>query len=568
MHIYPKSNYDVIVIGAGVGGLTAASLLSKAGLSVCVLEKEPHVGGYLAGFRRKEFRFDTAIHWLNQCGSGGVVDMIFSILGTDYPKPVTQQKIRRYIGTHHNYLLTQNPDELKQQWLTEFPEDAKGIKQFFKAAKKIGAAFNKYYHVFRTEESMSYWEKLKKKMAFMQFGMAFIPYLRYSGLQGFQKGLKRYFKQKKLHKVFTADTELIGCLVPIGWAYYKDFQSPPEGGSQTIPEWLKHIISYDNNDIFLNCNVQTIAVQNKLATEVHFSHRGTAQTVNAKYIVASIDVETLYEKILPQGTISSMFKKKLAEAELYSSSITISIALDCPTEQLGFNEELIHLTSSDDNAHSRGAAFLSEISIIAPSVRDKSLAPDGKGTLTIYAPAQICDNEFWHTTKDSKGKYIRTEAYRQLKSRIAEKIIEHVEHVLAPNLRSHILFYELATPITHWRYTGNKNGTMMGAKPGRANMKNKIAHYQTPIKNVLLGGHWAELGGGVPIAVKAGSNAALLVLKKENNNAFRALADYMDRKTSLAEFLRKNVFKQYDNAWVRKATPAEKAKQITNGEQF
>ncbi len=66
--------YDVIVIGAGIGGLTAAALLSKAGLSVCVLEKEPHVGGYLAGFRRKQFIFDTAIHWLNQFGPEGILD--------------------------------------------------------------------------------------------------------------------------------------------------------------------------------------------------------------------------------------------------------------------------------------------------------------------------------------------------------------------------------------------------------------------------------------------------------------------------------------------------------------
>ena len=59
-----KPSYDVVIIGAGVGGLTAGALLSKAGFSVCLLEKEPHVGGYLAGFRRKDFRFDTAIHWL------------------------------------------------------------------------------------------------------------------------------------------------------------------------------------------------------------------------------------------------------------------------------------------------------------------------------------------------------------------------------------------------------------------------------------------------------------------------------------------------------------------------
>ena len=58
----PKSYYDVVIVGAGIGGLTAGALLSKAGLSVCVLEKEPHPGGYRAGFRRKDFLCDIAIH--------------------------------------------------------------------------------------------------------------------------------------------------------------------------------------------------------------------------------------------------------------------------------------------------------------------------------------------------------------------------------------------------------------------------------------------------------------------------------------------------------------------------
>ena len=58
---------DVAIIGGGVGGLTAAALLSQAGLSVVVLERESRPGGYLAGFHRKAFVFDSAIHWLNQC---------------------------------------------------------------------------------------------------------------------------------------------------------------------------------------------------------------------------------------------------------------------------------------------------------------------------------------------------------------------------------------------------------------------------------------------------------------------------------------------------------------------
>ena len=110
-----KSNYDVAIIGAGVGGLTAAALLSKFGLSVCVVEKEPHVGGYLAGFRRRGFKFDTAIHWLNQCGPGGLVHRLFEVLGKNHPVAVPQTRIRRYVGNGFDFLLTNNPDEMKDK---------------------------------------------------------------------------------------------------------------------------------------------------------------------------------------------------------------------------------------------------------------------------------------------------------------------------------------------------------------------------------------------------------------------------------------------------------------------
>ena len=98
----------------------------------------------------------------------------------------------------------------------------------------------------------------------------------------------------------------------------------------------------------------------------------------------------------------------------------------------------------------------------------------------------------------------------------------------------------------------------MGARPGRRNMKNKISHYQTPVKNLILGGHWAELGGGVPIAAKAGANASLLILKKENQAAFKCLAGSMDNKITLESVLENKAFKTYDHSWVQPLTPAEK----------
>jgi hypothetical protein len=96
-------------------------------------------------------------------------------------------------------------------------------------------------------------------------------------------------------------------------------------------------------------------------------------------------------------------------------------------------------------------------------------------------------------------------------------------------------------------------------------MKNKISHYRTPVKNLILGGHWAELGGGVPIAAKAGANASLLILKKEKPQAFRLLAGYMNNTVTLDSMKGNDCFFPYNNSWVRPKTPAESGTQKAEG---
>lgn len=555
-----KESYDVIIIGAGIGGLTAGALLSKSGLSVCVLEKEPHVGGYLAGFRRKDFLFDTAIHWLNQYNDRGVVTRLFDMLGTDHPRAISLKHTRRYKGNSFNYLLTTDPDRLRDQLIAEFPHEKTGLLKFFRCAKKIGKSLCRLNQIFRSEETMTFSEKMRGRLRMLSVLIPFIPYAFYSGEKGLKKGLNHFFKDPALHNIFASETELIGCMVPIGWSYADDFQCPPEAGGQVIPEWLKYVIEYYKNDIATRCSVQKILMEGNSCVGVLCVHKEKIFEIKSKYVIAACDIETLYEKMLPAHAVPSTLKEKLRNADLYSSSLTISIGLDCSTEALGLGEELIHLVdeSISFDAHQNGDPATAEISILPPSVRDKSLAPHGCGTLTLFMPAVMdyCNN--WHTVRDEQGNYIRGEEYNKFKRKIAEIIIDRVETAVAPGLKSHILFYEVATPVTHYRYTGNKNGTMMGAKPGQKNMRNKIAHYQTPVKNLILGGHWAELGGGVPIATKAGANASLLILKKENKAAFSALCGYLDGKLSLQDIHSVPCFKPYDNSWVRPRTPAER----------
>ncbi|HBT82798.1 MAG TPA: hypothetical protein DEB35_04980 [Desulfuromonas sp.] len=99
---------------------------------------------------------------------------------------------------------------------------------------------------------------------------------------------------------------------------------------------------------------------------------------------------------------------------------------------------------------------------------------------------------------------------------------------IAPRLREHIEVKEIATPITYWRYTGNTKGSMSGAKPTAKNIRAKIAHYQTPVPHLLVGGHYGEYGGGVPMAIKAGTNASLIVLQALKPEAYRQLRDVLN----------------------------------------
>jgi phytoene dehydrogenase-like protein len=87
---------------------------------------------------------------------------------------------------------------------------------------------------------------------------------------------------------------------------------------------------------------------------------------------------------------------------------------------------------------------------------------------------------------------------------------------------------EAGTPITLFRYSANRNGSIMGGRPTDRNIRARIAHYRTPLPRLLLAGHWAEYGGGVPLAVKAAANTSLLVLERERPAEFRALAHLMD----------------------------------------
>jgi len=76
-----STQYDVVIIGAGLGGLLCGAILSKEGLKVCILEKNEQIGGSLQTFRREGISLDTGIHYIGGLDKGQTLYQIFNYLG-------------------------------------------------------------------------------------------------------------------------------------------------------------------------------------------------------------------------------------------------------------------------------------------------------------------------------------------------------------------------------------------------------------------------------------------------------------------------------------------------------
>jgi prolycopene isomerase len=138
--------------------------------------------------------------------------------------------------------------------------------------------------------------------------------------------------------------------------------------------------------------------------------------------------------------------------------------------------------------------------------------------LSIYLPAKLSLFDNWKT-----GPHLeRGTAYREHKKQYADIILNRIENALMPGLRDAIEFCDVATPLTYLRYTGNREGSIMGTRMSFQNWLNGVSGYRSPIPNIYIGGQWAEWSGGVPTAVRAGANSAMLVLKQESKSAFEA----------------------------------------------
>ena len=139
-------DYDVIIIGSGMGGLVCGNLLMKEGFKVCVLEKNRQIGGCLQTYVRDRVIFDSGVHYLGGLSSGQNLYQIFKYL--DILDRLKLQKMEEDVfdkilfeGDDKEYIYAQGYDNFINKLLIDFPEEEKALHAYCDKIKEVCGKF-------------------------------------------------------------------------------------------------------------------------------------------------------------------------------------------------------------------------------------------------------------------------------------------------------------------------------------------------------------------------------------------------------------------------------------------
>jgi phytoene dehydrogenase-like protein len=496
--------YDVVIIGGGMGGITAANACAKQGLKTLVLEQNHHTGGNMSGFRRKGFYFDGGDQSFESLG------IVFPILEElDLLDKVRWTKARfRMVSPDFDFFVD-SFDNVEEALKTAFPEE-KGISVLFKEVREVSRFI---------ESKMDPWNfPLLQNFSFGRLA-SFLPWL------------------PKLRRWLTFDYRVKACSVirdpglrkwftDIGYyhmpfiffagfwhLWMKDYWYP-EGGMQSLHDLLAENFTRLGGDLRCNTKVEKIEHAGAKALSAVTS-RG--ETCSADNFIYAGDYKRLVHTILGTDLFKPAFVKKIQRAKLTESLVNVYLGVGASTEELDarlgaqhvfyFPNYDVHFPSarSPEDIHSRMWLALNHF-----GKENAASAPPGISSLVLQTYSS-CDWAHNWGIEELQGR--RSEEYSRLKKKVAGELTELAENLL-PGLEGRILYSDVGTPISSERFSLNTEGSSGGwCYDDRESPVYRFPFlnlFSTPLKNLKTCGHYSLWPGGVITAALSGKIVANL----------------------------------------------------------
>ena len=491
--------YDVIVIGGGMGGLTAGALLARRGLRVVLLEQGAGTGGYVTSFKRGPYTFDATGAFLGGCEEGGEFHTLLAqagalqhlrFLGIETAKNI-------YPDFSLDLHLSGGFEEYIRGVRELFPEEQRGLEDYFALIKKIGKEINRF-------EGITWWHTILFPFFFwhliryqrVSLGQILDRYFQGDGIKQVLSTLPAHLPPSRLSLFFTA--VLITKVLAQGVWY-------PHGGMVTVPQALETAFKEAGGELREKTEVERIEVQNGAVQGVYT--RG-GEFFSAQRVVAAINIRRALTEMLPDEYRERFFKMvNSLEYSLSTCLVYLGVEMDVDSSDLPYFTYISPQDAQVEYEHlSRGEIPDDPTMIITiPTIIDPSLAPPGHHIVRIMAPASYSSGWGWNDRS----------RYRIIKEEMAQRLIRTVEKRYIPGLSARIKVTEAATPRTLERYTANERGATYGLAPTPGQFGIGRPANRTPVKGLYLAGHYTRPSHGIVGAALSGRFVADMITQEQ-----------------------------------------------------
>jgi prolycopene isomerase len=482
-------DYDVIVLGAGLGGLAAASILALRGKRVLVLERHSIPGGFATNFARKGFTFDVSLHSFDGVRAGtSSFDIVAACGVADRVEFLPHRKLYRILA--HDVDLSVYHGDLaryREQLSQLYPDERDGLCRMFEEAERM------FRHVGRFIcTSMPF----TLKMLSMPFLFHRILRYEHSTVDQF---FSRFIKDSRLKELLSVQWSYYG-LPPDRLAfpyfsypfidYLKHGGYSIRGGSQALSNAMVDVIREHGGDVLLTTPVTKLVFKGGRAPVVVARKLGA---VSAGAVISNLSPYSIVN-LAEEGSFPQRFLDRLKRLRVSISGLQVYLGLDCPLPDLGVDpDEYIIFVGNQASLRSQYESMAvndvesgkTAFSINLFSNVDPSMAPAGKSTLGLFS---LVGGQYWLDLPYAE--------YRRRKKAVTEFLLQRADQVI-PNLSRHIEVCETGTPRTMTRYTANPAGCFYGFEQSldQSGLLRRFPQ-RYPVKGLYQVGAWTFPGGG------------------------------------------------------------------------
>lgn len=506
-----RDRYDVVVVGAGIGGLTAAALLAKRGQKVLVLEQHYIPGGCCTAIRRNDIAMDVGAALLYGWNKENDLHRFVMNELEEEIDMIPHESIYRMHMGKQSVTFWRDMDRFLDELTAIFPHQDKEIRSLYADCRKIYKSMigMSQYPVPITDVAPL--DSLKMilnkpletlnvmKLMFMTGEDVLKKYITDPKLMGFFDFLVAICTTCNANESPAAMVLAIFIDNHIGGACY------PSGSPQMLPNKLEKAIEKYDGQIAYRKMVDEILIWQDKAYGVRLED-GTE--ILADSVVSNANVWNLYGTLIKPKHIKP---RRMAWAQRFEPTPGIMMIY------IGVKEEAIPAGTRPieffvENIHDvQGANYI----VYIPSLDDPSIAPPGTHSVTVMAPA----GRDWPRPHD---KFYQSEEYNRLKEEEGNRIIDKLNNNYFPKLRENIISVDIGTPSTLERYTLKVHGNIGGPK---LNMKQNFffrLKSRSEWKNLYCTGDSTTMGEGVLPTTISGVGAANRVLEDKGLLPFRA----------------------------------------------